>query len=83
MIDLRKTIATSIKSADKSWFNEDYTKQAAQVMRDLRKAGYLIVPAEPGEKGIEAGLEAMTAGRHRPADVVSTIYRAMVAAEGR
>lgn len=78
--DIRTAIAKAIKQADKSWFNEDYDKQAAAVLSALRREGYALVPTEPGEKAIEAGLEAMQAGRHRPADVLRSLYQAMVAA---
>ena len=78
--DIRTVIAKAIKKADRSWFNEDYDKQARAVQSALRQEGYAIVPLEPGEKAIEAGLEAMQAGRHRPADVLRSLYQAMVSA---
>ncbi|MBP5858907.1 hypothetical protein KAJ83_17945 [Marivibrio halodurans] len=78
--DIRTAIAKAIKQADRSWFNENYDKQAAAVLQTLRRDGYAIVPVEPDAGTIEAGVEAMQAGRHRPADVLRSLYRAMVAA---
>lgn len=78
--DIRTAIATAIKKADRSWFNENYDKQAGAVLKALRRDGFAIVPVEPDGDTIEAGVEAMRAGRHRPADVLRGLYRAMVAA---
>jgi predicted CoA-binding protein len=47
MSKLRDTIAQAIRDADKSFFNEDYVKQADNVRGELRKAGYEIVPLKP------------------------------------
>ena len=76
--EIRNLIAKSIRDADKSWFNEDYSKQAAEVVRNLRMAGYAVVPVEPDDTIVEAGVESMQAGRHRPADIIKAIYMTMV-----
>lgn len=80
MANLRKIIARAIKDADKSWFNEDYSKQADAVLRGLKSKGYTVVQLEPTEDQVEAGKEALTTGRYRPTEVVATLYKAMVKA---
>ena len=42
----------------------------------------MIVPIVPDDRIVDAGKNAMSAGRHRPADVIKTIYSAMVRAAG-
>lgn len=76
--EVRTIIAKAIKSADSSWFNEDYSKQAAEVVRELGRAGYAIVPKEPDADLTETGVEALQAGRHRPEDIIKAVYQAMV-----
>lgn len=77
---IKTAIAKAIKKADRSWFNEDYDKQARAVVQTLAREGYAIVPLTPDDKIVEAGLEAMQAGRYRPEDVVTQLYEAMVTA---
>ncbi|MEQ8602969.1 MAG: hypothetical protein RIB45_06590 [Marivibrio sp.] len=78
--DIKTAIAQAIKKADKSWFNEDYDKQARAVLQALAKEGYAVVPRHPSDAAIEAGREAMQAGRYRPSEVLTQLYRAMVEA---
>ena len=78
--EIKKLIAQAIKKADRSFFNENYDKQADAVVSALVKAGYFVVPAKPDEAILEAGKEAITAGRYRPNDILSQIYAAMVKA---
>lgn len=73
-------IAKAIKTADKSWFNENYTKQAEAVIKTLEGAGYMVVPVKPDDKMVKAGKEAMQAGRFKSSEVVSNLYAAMVRA---
>lgn len=77
---IKKLIAQAIKKADRSWFNEDYDRQADAVVRALAQAGWHVVPVRPDEAILEAGKEAMTAGRYRPNDILAQIYAAMVKA---
>ena len=77
---VKKLIAQAIKKADRSWFNEDYDRQADTVVKALSQAGFHVVPARPDESILEAGKEAMTAGRYRPNDILAQIYAAMVKA---
>lgn len=80
MTVIKTAIAQAIKKADRSWFNEDYDKQARAVLQALAREGYAVVPLDPSQEAIEAGKEAMQAGRYRPADVLKQLYRAMVEA---
>lgn len=76
--DVKKLIAQAIKGADKSWFNEDYMKQADAVIRGLKAKGYAVVEEKPTDKQVEAGKEALKSGRYKPGDVVTVVYQAMV-----
>lgn len=78
--DVKKLIARAIKEADKSWFNEDYMKQADAVIRGLKAKGYAVVEEKPTEKQVEAGKEALQSGRYKPSDVVTVLYQVMVRA---
>lgn len=78
-VSIEDEIAEAIQKADKSYFFEDYNKQAKAVIRALHKAGYAVVPKTPSETMVEAGKNAVTSGRVRPADFVKTIYELMVA----
>ncbi|WP_259782071.1 hypothetical protein [Aestuariispira ectoiniformans] len=80
MSDVKKLIAQAIKGADKSWFNEDYVKQAEAVIRGLKAKGFVVVEEKPTEKQVEAGKDALQSGRYRPSDVVTVLYQAMVRA---
>jgi hypothetical protein len=72
-------IAKSIKSADKSFFNEDYIKQAKSVVDGLRKAGLEVVPITPPEALVTYASENIPFGRLRPTDFIRTMYSTMVA----
>lgn len=78
MSDVRKTIATTIKSADKRLFNEDYDKQALAVLRGLSKNGFAVITVEPTDEMREKGKAAMTTGRHRPDEIIRAIYDALL-----
>jgi hypothetical protein len=73
------TIAQSIKDADKSFFNEDYAKQAKAVVDGLRKAGLEVVPIKPPEELVTFASENIPFGRLRPTDFIRTMYSTMVA----
>ncbi len=70
-------IAKAIKKADKSYFFENYTKQAKSVLRALKKEGYAIVPLSPTEEMEEAGIDAIMSGKIKPKMHVRQIYEAM------
>lgn len=75
---LEELIAKAIKDADKSFFNEDYVRQARSVMASLKKAGYEVVPTRPPEKLVEWAKENIPFGRLRPADLISQMYTMMI-----
>lgn len=72
-------IAQSIKDADKSFFNEDYMKQAKSVVDGLRKAGLEVVPVKPPDELVTFASENIPFGRLRPTDFIRTMYSVMVA----
>ncbi|MBV5334013.1 hypothetical protein JZU57_01985 [bacterium] len=71
-------IAKAIKDADKSIFNENYTKQAKSVLAALRQAGFEVVPVKPPPLLVEWAKENIPFGRLRPADLISQMYTMMV-----
>ena len=71
-------IAKAIEKADKSYFFENYTEQAASVLEELKKAGFVILPLEPNEEMINAGVASIFYGRNKPSAIVKEIYTTMV-----
>jgi hypothetical protein len=72
-------IAKSIKDADKSFFNEDYLKQAKAVIDGLRRSGLEVVPVKPPDELVTFASENIPTGRLRPTDFIRTMYSVMVA----
>ncbi|MDE1149540.1 MAG: hypothetical protein PW843_23550 [Azospirillaceae bacterium] len=72
------TIAQAIKRADKTLFNENYTKQAQAVIDGLRKAGFEVVPLKPPEVLVEYAVNNIPFGRLRPSELIRTLYSTMV-----
>jgi hypothetical protein len=79
-VDIRICIASAIKEADKSYFFEDYLKQADNVLRELKASGYHILPSEVNDDMIAAGKVAISYGATKPTDLVKSIYQHMVKA---
>lgn len=77
---INKLIAEAIKEADKSYFFENYSKQADSVIARLSRAGFAVVPKEPSEEMVRAGKMAVTIGKTKPNELSEAIYRAMVKA---
>jgi len=75
---LKKLIAKTIRKADKSYFFEDYGKQASAVVAVLHKQGYVIVPKKASNKMCEYAAENMTTGRMKPEQHVGHVWRSMV-----
>jgi hypothetical protein len=75
---LHALIADTIAAADHSYFFEDYSKQATAVLRAIKDQGFALVPTEPSEEMIEAGIQAIASGKVRPADHVRYIYTDML-----
>ncbi|MBO6835274.1 MAG: hypothetical protein RLW87_22000 [Alphaproteobacteria bacterium] len=78
--DIHTIIAKAIKRADWTIFNENYTKQAASVIKAVNKAGWGIVPLEPDAEMLKDGREQIEIGRHKPSEVAKAVYTAMVKA---
>ena len=80
MAELRDLIAGAIQDADRSYFNEDYGRQANAVLVALRRAGYEVVPtAVPSETFIAFIIDNLPFGRLRPSELVRQLYALMVA----
>lgn len=79
MPSIQEIIAQSIKDADKSFFNEDYMKQAKSVVDALRKSGLEVVPVKPPDELVTYASENIPFGRLRPTDFIRTMYSVMVA----
>lgn len=77
-MDLVTRIAKAIKEIDKTYFFENYTKQAEHVIRSLRGAGYTILPDELTPEMEQAGIEAIKYGPTRSRDLVKEIYHNMI-----
>jgi len=75
---LRDLIAQSIRAADKSLFNEDYTKQADAVIRELRKAGYEVVPVKAPPGLVKHVSDNMPFGRQKPSEYLAELYQLFV-----
>lgn len=75
---LTKLIAKTIKKADKSYFFEDYGKQAAAVVATLKKEGYVVVPKKASKEMCEFGADNMTTGRMKPEEHVGHVWRTMI-----
>lgn len=78
MATIVETIAASIKQADKSFFNENYTRQAKAVIEGLRRAGFEVVPARPPEVLVEYAAENIPFGRLKQSDLIRSLYTIMV-----
>lgn len=71
-------IAKAIQSVDWTFFNENYNRQAEEVVRALNRSGYAIVPRMPSKQMVEAGREAIEIGQHLPSAVAGVVFDAMV-----
>lgn len=75
---IKTLLAKTIKKADRSYFFEDYGKQAAAVVATLDKQGYAIVPKEASEEMCQYAADNLTTGRMKPEQHVGHVYKAMV-----
>jgi hypothetical protein len=73
-------IASAIRDADRSYFFEDYSKQAGAVLRALERRGYVIVPKEPTKPMLKAARDSLVFGVNKSSDVVTPIFKAMIEA---
>lgn len=77
-ISTQKLIAKAIRNADKSYFFEDYGKQAAAVINALKQQGYAVVPREASEEMCEFAADNMATGRMKPEQHVGHVYKSMI-----
>jgi hypothetical protein len=75
---LQDTIAQAIKDADKSFFNEDYLKQAMAVIIALRKAGFEIVPNKASDGLVDFACDNLPFGRPKQQDFIRELYVLLV-----
>lgn len=78
MSKVRETIAEAIRSADRSFFNEDYLKQASAVTIALRKAGFEIVPRQASDGLVDFACDNLPFGRLRQEDFIRQLYTLLV-----
>ena len=80
---LQNIIAKAIHKSDRTYFFENYDRQADAVLKALHKQGYAIVPLEPSETMVEQGVAAIPFGNIKPDLHVRQVYQAMAKAEMR
>jgi predicted CoA-binding protein len=73
-MNLNKIIARAIKKADRSYFFENYEKQAESVLRLLDQEGYMILPKEPSKDLLKKVAETMATGKMKPEEHVKDVY---------
>lgn len=71
-------IAKAIKKADKSYFFEDYSKQAAAVLSALDNAGYRIVPKDLDKDIYKKIADNMKTGTMKPEKHIENLYHTFV-----
>lgn len=74
MKELSKAVAKAIRSADSSYFSEDYEKQALAALRAIDKAGYAVLPKDAPEDVYAKVAGLIPTGRMRPEELVKRIY---------
>ena len=78
MSEIRNIIAKAIKRADKTYFFENYSKQARAVLKALEKEGYVIAPLTPDDDMVEQGVDQVLSGSVKPQTHVTRVYQAMI-----
>ncbi|GIL40429.1 hypothetical protein [Roseiterribacter gracilis] len=73
-------IANAIRDADRSYFFEDYSKQASAVLKVLERRGYVVVPKDPTKPMLKAARDSLVYGVNKSSDIVTPIYKAMIEA---
>lgn len=78
MTDIKQSIAKAIRSADNSYFSEDYVKQATAVLRAIEKEGFVLMPKEAPSDIYAKVSDKIPSGRMRPEALVKSIYTATI-----
>ncbi|MDX1917397.1 MAG: hypothetical protein SFT68_05390 [Rickettsiaceae bacterium] len=73
-------IAKAIKKEDRTYFFEDYTKQARAVLSALDEHDYILAPIKPSEEMIKAGVLAIKLGDIDAKKLAFDIYSKMMEA---
>jgi hypothetical protein len=71
-------MASAIKSADNSYFNEDYTKQATAALAAIEKAGFTVLPKEYPAETWKKVADNMKTGRVKPEEHVKNVYETVL-----
>jgi hypothetical protein len=71
---LKSDIADAIQKADSSYFFEDYSKQAASVMKILEASGFRLIPKEIDPAIFKQVAENMRTGRMKPEQHVQSVF---------
>ena len=77
-MNLQQNIAKAIKKADRSYFFEDYTKQARAVLKTLEQSGYTIVPLDPPKDLLRKVADTISTGSMKPEDHVRNVFRTLI-----
>ena len=75
MASVAKIIARAIKKADKSYFFEDYDKQALAVIKKLKEEGWAITRREADMAIFKEVADNMSTGRMKPEEHIQDVYR--------
>lgn len=78
-MNVHKQIAKAIKRADRSYFFENYDKQARCVVEALEKEGFIILPKEPDKTVLKQAADRMPTGRMKPEEHVRNVYQTLSA----
>jgi hypothetical protein len=75
---VQSVIETAIAKADASYFFENYTKQAAAVLKALDSAGFAVLPKDLPEATWEQAAREMRTGRVKPEEHVRDVYQTIM-----
>lgn len=75
MASVPKIIARAIKKADKTYFFENYDKQAVKVMKALEEQGYAITKREADMDIFKQVADEMKTGRMKPEEHIKDVYQ--------
>lgn len=68
-------IAGAIRQADTRFFNEDYAKQAAEVISVLRREGFEIIPKTASDEIVDYLVDNMPYGQMKPEALMAELYQ--------
>jgi len=74
----KRIIAHAIRKADKSYFFENYDKQAQAVLRALESEGYAIVPLTPDAATLKRAADTISTGKMKPEQHIQNVHETLV-----